>query len=118
MPQFQFADILASLRDVGIEVVEVGYHRNQEIAGTKSPVLLVQLGKGAPRVAELVHSPVVGATAEQLPIEKARSPVVGVGVAVEEVGYCQSSGYEGDPRDVLLAGELVGPVPDRLLLAA
>src|SRR5262249_22305092 len=85
---------------------------------TESPVLLIELDRGAPGVADLVHDPVVGAAALKTPVEEARARIVGIGVAVKQIRHLELAGRERDAGDVLLAGELVWAVLHSLLLAA
>jgi hypothetical protein len=47
-----------------------------------------------------------------------RARIVGISVVVEQVDHRKLAGGNGDAGDVLLAGELVRAIVDRLLLAA
>src|SRR6185312_14734194 len=53
-----------------------------------------------------------------VPVEKSGARIGCVGVAIEEIVHGKLSDRDGEPRDVLLAGDLVGTILDRFLLAA
>src|SRR5436190_10142325 len=101
---------------MGVKAVVVGNCGKQKIAGAERPGLLVEIDEATPCPAQLVHGPVVRPAAIDIPVEKGRAWVIGVDVAVEGIRYGELSRGDGDSRDVLLAGELVGAVVDRLLL--
>jgi hypothetical protein len=74
--------------------------------------------KGAPRITELVHGPVIGATSVDIPVKKRRPRITSKGIHVEDVCDSEFSGRDGDPRNILLTAKPVRTVLDRLLLAA
>src|SRR5258708_17109213 len=100
-----------------VEIADVGDDRHKEIAGTKRPVFLVQFCGSTPRITDLVHGPVVGATSIDIPVKKRRPWISSKGIDIEDVCDSELSSRDGDPRNILFAAKLVRTVFDRLLLA-
>ena len=114
----QLDDVAAAAEDVHVEIVRVRDRVHQEVAGAQRPALLVQLGGRAIGQAELVGRIVERAGRPDRPVHEVLARVLGVGVAVEHVEHGEFADLQGEPRHVLLAGELQLAGAELLLLAA
>ena len=116
--RFQFEHVGAAFKNFGIEAIGVGNRLHQEIARAQRPLLLIKFGSGAVGQPDLVGRVVERARRPHRPVHEILAGVLGIGVAVEDIGDGEFAGLDRQPRDIGLAGELTRSAGQLFLLAA
>jgi high affinity Mn2+ porin len=118
VPRFQFEHVGSALKNPAVEAVRIGDRLHQEIARSQSPLLLIELGGGAIGQADLVGRVVEGSRCPDRPVHEILAGILGVGVAVENIGHGKFADLQRQPRDVDFARQLGRPAAKLFLLAA